>query len=325
MQTTPSSKPAVRADLRASETTPQKPTSRSFSQRLGGQLLDHKTQNEMSAQFGHDFSQVRIHTDRDAQQSAHALGANAYAHGSDIIFGTGKYTPGSPETERLLAHELTHVVQQERWGGGDWGRQSHRGDASEREADSLASQVMLGRSVQAQAAPQAAIARDENDGDPNGMCPTPDWSPTPQTPSVLSPAAPTAPASGYHGDYPWSTPTVDAASSSAWDIGGMIPGIGTIVNGAGLAIDMGKAGIDSALGDSEGAQTHMNNAGQDALGMIPGVGTVMGYGNLMVDGAATGNRLAGGNMPTSSELFDQGMRTGPSHYEDGGQEGAGAM
>jgi hypothetical protein len=125
----------------------------------GGQLLDRHTQSRMSARFGHDFSQVRIHTDTRAEDSAAALGANAYAHGSDIVFGAGKYTPGSVETERLLAHELTHVAQQGYWGVGDRGRASDSGDASEREADSLASQVLAGRSVQAQARPGAAVAR----------------------------------------------------------------------------------------------------------------------------------------------------------------------
>ena len=127
----------------------------------GGSALDRKAQNEMSARFGHDFSQVRIHTDARAEGAAAAMGANAYTLGSDIVFGPGKYQPGSSDGDRLLAHELTHVVQQSQSGGGDWGRTSHRGDASEREADSLAFQVMMGQSVSVRAAPGAAVARDE--------------------------------------------------------------------------------------------------------------------------------------------------------------------
>jgi hypothetical protein len=129
----------------------------------GGQRLDKHTSAEMSAKFGHDFSQVRIHTDHRAGDAAEAMGANAYALGGDIVFGAGQYNPGSRETDRLLAHELTHVVQQAQFGPGDWGRTSGRSDASEREADSLASQTMRGQSVNVQAAPQAAVARDEND------------------------------------------------------------------------------------------------------------------------------------------------------------------
>lgn len=131
----------------------------------GGQTLDAKTQKTMGAQFGHDFSQVRIHTNARASESAGAVGANAYAVGNDIVFGGGKYLPGSHETERLLAHELTHVVQQSQFGWGDWGQISLRGDASEREADALAAQVMQGQIVQVGCAPGAAIARDPEDDD----------------------------------------------------------------------------------------------------------------------------------------------------------------
>lgn len=138
-----------------------------------GQALDKHTQREMSARFGHDFSQVRVHTDARAEESAGALGANAFTLGSDIVFGAGKFVPGSSDTERLLAHELTHVVQQAQWGGpGDWGRLSQRGDASEREAESLAGQVMTGRSVSVQARPGAAVARDENEDSSGGPPPS---------------------------------------------------------------------------------------------------------------------------------------------------------
>lgn len=126
----------------------------------GGQSLDKHTQAEMSARFGHDFSQVRIHTDSHADSSAQEMGANAYTVGNDIVFREGQWTPGVSDSERLLAHELTHVVQQARAGGGDVSRASARADASEREADSLASQVMQGRAVDVQARPDAAVARD---------------------------------------------------------------------------------------------------------------------------------------------------------------------
>lgn len=127
----------------------------------GGQILDAKTQREMGARFGHDFSHVRIHTDTRAVESAQSLGANAYAVGNDVVFGPGRYAPGTGDGSRLLAHELTHIVQQGQLGSGDWSRMSSRGDASEREADSLASQVLAGRSVRVRTAPSAAIARDE--------------------------------------------------------------------------------------------------------------------------------------------------------------------
>jgi outer membrane protein OmpA-like peptidoglycan-associated protein len=66
----------------------------------------------MEARFGADFSGVRIHTDGDANKVAQALGANAFTTGSDIYFNANRYNPESTDGRHLLAHELTHVVQQ---------------------------------------------------------------------------------------------------------------------------------------------------------------------------------------------------------------------
>ena len=130
----------------------------------GGTALDTKTQHQMGSRFGHDFSQVRIYTDTSAAASAQALGANAYTQGSNIVFGPGHYAPGTREGDRLIAHELTHVTQQARYGVGDPSRLSRREDASEQEAEQLASQIMQGQDVQVQASPQAAFAREEEEG-----------------------------------------------------------------------------------------------------------------------------------------------------------------
>jgi len=62
--------------------------------------------------FGVDFSQVRLHSDAQAAESARALNAKAYTLGQDVVFGTGQYISGTSEGRRLMAHELTHVVQQ---------------------------------------------------------------------------------------------------------------------------------------------------------------------------------------------------------------------
>jgi hypothetical protein len=77
-----------------------------------GQPLDADTQNFMGARFGHDFGQVRVHTDEKAAESAQSVNALAYTVGQDVVFGQGQYTPGTSEGKKLLAHELTHVVQQ---------------------------------------------------------------------------------------------------------------------------------------------------------------------------------------------------------------------
>ena len=77
-----------------------------------GQPLDPSARTFMESRFGRDFSTVRIHTDAQAARSAQALGARAYTVGPRIVFGPGQYRPASPDGNRLLAHELAHVVQQ---------------------------------------------------------------------------------------------------------------------------------------------------------------------------------------------------------------------
>jgi len=77
-----------------------------------GQPLDSKTQNFMEARLGEDFSDVRVHTGGKADDSARSINAQAYTVGNDVVFGGGKYQPDSPAGQRVLAHELTHVVQQ---------------------------------------------------------------------------------------------------------------------------------------------------------------------------------------------------------------------
>lgn len=77
-----------------------------------GKPLDPKLQWDMEQRFGHDFSQVRIHTDRSAEQSARELNANAYTVRHNIVFGAGQYAPEMHEGRRLIAHELTHTIQQ---------------------------------------------------------------------------------------------------------------------------------------------------------------------------------------------------------------------
>ena len=77
-----------------------------------GHPLDVSTRSFMEPRFGVDLSQVRIHADALAAKSAAALAARAYTVRNDIVFGTAQYKPGSRATQWLLAHELTHVIQQ---------------------------------------------------------------------------------------------------------------------------------------------------------------------------------------------------------------------
>ena len=69
-------------------------------------------QRRWAHRFGHDFSNVRVHHDTRAQESARAVSAHAYTVGSHVVFDAGRYAPATREGERLLAHELSHVVQQ---------------------------------------------------------------------------------------------------------------------------------------------------------------------------------------------------------------------
>jgi hypothetical protein len=81
--------------------------------RSPGQSLDAATRTFMEPRFGRDFSGVRVHTDSRAAESAKAINAQAYTVGQNVVFGAGRFTPETAEGRKLIAHELTHVMQQE--------------------------------------------------------------------------------------------------------------------------------------------------------------------------------------------------------------------
>jgi hypothetical protein len=78
----------------------------------GGRPLEPEVRGLMESRLGADFGDVRVHTDHAASESARAISAQAYTVGSDVVFQSGRYEPESPSGQRVLAHELTHVVQQ---------------------------------------------------------------------------------------------------------------------------------------------------------------------------------------------------------------------
>lgn len=80
--------------------------------RAPGRPLDAATRAFMEPRFGYDFSRVRIHTDVRAAESARAMNASAFTVMSDLTFNAGQYAPSTEQGLRLLAHELTHVLQQ---------------------------------------------------------------------------------------------------------------------------------------------------------------------------------------------------------------------
>ena len=82
------------------------------SSKGGGSPMPENTRTEMESGFGTDFGNVRIHTGSSAEQMNKGLGAQAFTHGNDIYFNEGKFNPASNPGKHLLAHELTHTVQQ---------------------------------------------------------------------------------------------------------------------------------------------------------------------------------------------------------------------
>jgi len=87
------------------------------SLRGGGRPLPASARSFFEPRFGHDLSQVRVHTGAQAAESARALNARAYTVGRDMVFGAGQFAPEATEGKRLLAHELAHTVQQRRGNG----------------------------------------------------------------------------------------------------------------------------------------------------------------------------------------------------------------
>lgn len=116
-----------------------------------GQPLDPVTRAFMESRFGHDFRQVRVHSDARAAESARAVSALAYTAGPEVVFGAGRYAPESGAGQKLLAHELTHVVQQHAVSGSfsQAAVVGRAGDFSEREAELVADRVTAGFSTQA--------------------------------------------------------------------------------------------------------------------------------------------------------------------------------
>jgi outer membrane protein OmpA-like peptidoglycan-associated protein len=112
--------------------------------RSPGQPLDTQTRAFFEPRFGHDFSKVRLHADARAAESARAVNAIAYTVGSDIVFGMGRHQPATRAGRELLAHELTHVVQQAGASESATLRIGSSSDHLERAADAAAARAMGG-------------------------------------------------------------------------------------------------------------------------------------------------------------------------------------
>ena len=110
--------PTIQRLASESAAPPRVPGSVDRTLESAGSPLEPVLRQDMEQRFGHDFSNVRVHADSSADQSARDVRAHAYTVGRDIVFASGKYAPQTRQGRHLLAHELTHVVQ----GGGTLAR-----------------------------------------------------------------------------------------------------------------------------------------------------------------------------------------------------------
>lgn len=129
--------------------------------RLPGEPLDPSTRAFFEPRFGHDLSQVRVHTDTKAAESVHAVNALAYTLGNDVFFGGGKYAPQTMAGKQLLAHELAHTIQQRNGlrPASAPIRVSEPSAHWEQQADSAAHEVIHGRVSGALSAAPLMLAR----------------------------------------------------------------------------------------------------------------------------------------------------------------------
>ncbi|MFG2995251.1 DUF4157 domain-containing protein [Streptomyces sp. NPDC048340] len=248
-----------------------------------GSPLEEPVREEMEARLGHDFSDVRVHTDTAADESARAMGARAYTSGSHLVFQEGAFDPGSTDGATTLAHELTHVVQQR--SGPVAGTPTAGGlqlsdpdDHHEREAVAAADKAVSGR-----AGPQPADAA-------GGV---------PSTGSAGAPVAAESSqgAAGVSG--PGSAARVAAAGSVGARAADAARG-GDGGGGAGSAArvaDAGAVGVPVAGGAARGAD--LSGAGQSAPAAresAPGVGP-----QSAVAGAGAGQAAHGAAGPAARE------------------------
>jgi Domain of unknown function (DUF4157) len=110
------------------------------STRGGGTSLDSGVADRLGGSLG-DLSDVRVHADETADRLSRSVSARAFATGTDVYFAQGEYNPGSPSGDKLIAHELAHVVQQRGASSSGPLTVSQPGDTTEREADAVADRI----------------------------------------------------------------------------------------------------------------------------------------------------------------------------------------
>jgi uncharacterized protein DUF4157 len=127
-----------------------------------GQVIEPATRSSMETSLGRDLGDVRVHTDDDAGRSAERIGAHAYTFGRHIAFAKGRYSPGTAVGQRLLAHEVAHVVQQREGGAPP---QLDSSAPHEVEAERVAGAIGSGQmNVQIEASTGTGVARSNGGG-----------------------------------------------------------------------------------------------------------------------------------------------------------------
>ena len=169
---------------------------------LPGRELPPAVRRFMEGRFGHDFGDVRVHTDTMAAYTAQALGARAYTVGRNVVFAGGQFMPDSAAGQQLIAHELAHVIQQ-RAGAARLAAQpltvSDPADPAEREADRAAA-VALAPAPPGRAGPVSTTAGKQGPPIPQlPTCTTATGSGPPSglTVSGFGPGSTVMPGSGY--------------------------------------------------------------------------------------------------------------------------------
>ena len=126
--------------------------------RMGGQPLESSVRSNFEPALGYDLSSVKVHNSAEDSEISQSVGAKAFTLGQDVFFKGGSYNPDSSDGKKLLAHELTHVVQQS---SGDVGGSNNLSvnspdDPFEHEADSVAQQVVSQQNSSSQGNDQSA-------------------------------------------------------------------------------------------------------------------------------------------------------------------------
>jgi len=133
--------------------------------RGGGQSIDGTAGEKLGNAMGADFSDVRVHTGKESHELNQQVGAEAFTTGKDIFFSEGAYDPGSSSGQELIAHELTHVVQQGQGmvsGSGSSMTVNEPGDIHEQQADAVAKSV-TSPNIEAHEVPESNLQKQEEE------------------------------------------------------------------------------------------------------------------------------------------------------------------